>query len=357
MFKLAVDLGYGYVKGINEFGEKILFPSVVGPARDLRMKSLLEGMDEAKYMVTVEVGGGASGEFFIGDLAVEECPTASFAFDENKVDHPHTGVLLAAAASLLAGRAGEDAGLQLATGLPLQHFFAQRDQFLEYLNSFKAEIAFHNCRTPFAGKVAFEKVTLFPQGAGAILEAGLQDGDLLQMGSYIGLVDFGFKTTDYVVYEVSEKFKPKASMSGTINVGMADFRKAVETAFADMTGCARSALGAFDIENIIRYGRTYYSGREYDLGDVIESARASVAGAVLDRLKEAWGHRANFLRVLYLAGGGAEEFAPYFKRFHGDIRMLNDPQFGNARGFLRVIRPRKETVRDNVVRIRKAEGV
>lgn len=32
MYKIAVDLGYGYVKGMNEGGEKIIFPSVVGAA-------------------------------------------------------------------------------------------------------------------------------------------------------------------------------------------------------------------------------------------------------------------------------------------------------------------------------------
>lgn len=30
MFKLGVDLGYGYVKAVSESGKKVLFPSLVG---------------------------------------------------------------------------------------------------------------------------------------------------------------------------------------------------------------------------------------------------------------------------------------------------------------------------------------
>ncbi len=32
MHKIAIDLGYDYVKGLNEDGEKIIYPSVVGTA-------------------------------------------------------------------------------------------------------------------------------------------------------------------------------------------------------------------------------------------------------------------------------------------------------------------------------------
>ncbi len=43
-------------------------------------------------------------EYFVGKLAEEESSTASFAFEENKIAHPHMRVLLATAAKLLAGR-------------------------------------------------------------------------------------------------------------------------------------------------------------------------------------------------------------------------------------------------------------
>ena len=343
MYRIAVDLGYGYIKGINQEGKKICFPSLVGPARSLKMRGFLNNGEDLQYQLFLK-HSTLDKEYFVGHLAEEESPTASYAFDENKINHPHTRVLLAAAAALLS-EGGNSEPLHLATGLPLQHFFNQRNEFLTFLNDFEAEVSVGGGTHK---RIVFDKVTLFPQGAGAIMEAGLQERDLLQQGSYLGLVDFGFRTTDYVVYEAGDKFKPKSSLSGTIEIGMADLYKAVEAAFADLAGVK---LDVLDIDTVIRNGSIFYAGKDYDLKEVIAGAKADIAGAVLDRLKEAWGQKTNFLRVLFLAGGGAVELKERFKGFHGDVRLLRDPQFGNARGFLRVITPRG--VENNVVSLHK----
>jgi len=296
------------------------------------MRKVLGNGEVLEYRVFCKEGE-LEREFFVGRLAAEESPTASYAFDQNKIHHPHTRVLLAAAAALLSEGAGDES-LHLATGLPLQHFFNQRNEFQAFLNDFRVEAAVGNGEYK---KVYFDKVTLFPQGAGAIMEAVLREKDLLHRGSYLGLVDIGFRTTEYVVYEAAnDKFRPKAALSGTIEIGMDDVQKAVGAAIADLAG---ARLDMLDMGSVINNGCIFYAGKDYDLRAVIAEAERDVAAAVLDRLKEAWGQKTNFLRVLFLAGGGATRLEKHFRDFHGDVRVIRDPQFGNALGYLRIITP------------------
>lgn len=325
MYKMAMDLGYGFVKGVNEKGQRVCFPSVVGPAANLKMRKLLSGNTEMEeYCVNVN-----GTEYFVGELAAEESTTASYAFDENKISHPHTKILLATAAALLLE--DEKSPVQLATGLPLQYFFKQQKEFSAFLMDYKAEVSITGSQPKL---VSFDKVTLFPQGAGAIMEASLKSGEEIKKGGLFGLVDIGFRTTDYVVYEAAETFRPKVALSGTIEVGMNDLRKSVSAYFADRAG---ANLDILDIEGAIQKETVFYAGRDYDFRDVLRESRKQIAGAILDRLKDAWGQKANFLRILYLAGGGAFELEGYFSGFHADLRVLPDAQFGNVNGFLRVI--------------------
>lgn len=346
MFKIAIDLGYGYVKGVNEAGERVSFPSLVGPGRSLALRGVLGGGEEARYQVTLAEGGKCR-EYFVGELAREECPTASYAFQENKITHPHTRVLLATAAALLTREAGEEP-VQLATGLPLQHFLGQRQEFQAFLEGFRAQVRLGGEERP--RPVSFARVTLFPQGAGAMLEAGLER-DLLLPGTYLGLVDVGFRTTDFVVYQAAERFVPRPSLCGTVEVGMADLEKAAQAAFAEQAGATLDLLA---VQAAMATGRVYYAGRDYDLREAVEAARRDLATAILDRLKAAWGQRANFLRALFLAGGGALELEPYFRGFHGDLRVVPDPRFANAWGFLRVIGGKREN--GNAVALRRGQG-
>lgn len=43
MFKIGLDLGYGYVKGVNEAGKGIVFPSLVSAAYDRPLSALFGG--------------------------------------------------------------------------------------------------------------------------------------------------------------------------------------------------------------------------------------------------------------------------------------------------------------------------
>lgn len=131
MFKIAVDIGYGYLKGINEKGERIIFPSMVGSAHERSFKDLF-GANTKNRLENLHVyvkEGHIDGDFFAGSLA-KDSPSKSFAFGSNKIRHQNNIVLLSTATALLAP---DREDLFIVTGLPLEHYKTQRQEFNSFL--------------------------------------------------------------------------------------------------------------------------------------------------------------------------------------------------------------------------------
>lgn len=135
MFKVGLDLGYGYVKGINEKGKEVLFPSLVGNAYE-RVLSGLFGTDnnKADNMHVVIVNENKE-EYFVGELARREGKNVSYAFDEDKIYHPNTRALLTASCLLLLPE--EEVPVHIVTGLPLEQYIHKKEEFKNMLKNFK----------------------------------------------------------------------------------------------------------------------------------------------------------------------------------------------------------------------------
>lgn len=165
-FKIGLDIGYGWVKGVNERGERVLIRSLVAPpySRDLNDAFGVENQDTDIHVV-VTMPDGSKKEIFVGELALSSTK-AAYAFDKNKIDHPTTTQLIATATSMLT--VGVDQPLHLITGLPLDFYKTQKVQFENYLREFKGKV--QHKAGKFEGTeytIGFEKATVYLQGARA----------------------------------------------------------------------------------------------------------------------------------------------------------------------------------------------
>ena len=164
MFKIGLDLGYGYIKGVNESGREVLFPSLVCDGYDRQLSGLFGGgfqsiNDNLHFVVSDETNH----EIFVGDLARREGGNISFAFDENKINHPDTKGLLAAASYLLFPDG--HIPVHLVTGLPFEQYVHYKNEFSQMLGKFNVTIRHKN--TIESKRINFAKTTIFPQAAGA----------------------------------------------------------------------------------------------------------------------------------------------------------------------------------------------
>lgn len=340
MYKVSIDLGYGWTKALSQEGGAVSFPSVVGPGHD-RMPELVSP-DPAD--IHVEVDGE---EFFVGELARKESLGGTFTLERNKIRHRSTSVLLATAAAMTVP--GSVPQVFLATGLPVLDYAAQKEEMENFLSSFRARVRF--IEGPLAGEVRevrFARVLVFPQAAGAVYsvlrspDGRVRYGDFLKDGSMIGAVDVGFKTTDFVVFEAGRSLKLRSDLCGTVDAGVYDLYRPLMMAFTRKTG---GRLDDTEVEELVRDGSIFYAGRERIFTREIAAAKESLSRKIRDRVEAHWGRKSDFLRAVFLVGGGALLLAQELSGLHPMVIPVDDPQWANARGFLAVAAMAEEAER------------
>lgn len=331
MFKIGLDLGYGYVKGISEAGKGVIFPSLVGNAYNRPLAKLFGGNEEKKIDdMHLILTGKEKEEFFVGELARRESSNVSYAFDSDKINHPNTAALLAAACLLLLP---EDAkAVHLVTGLPLEQYIHKKEEFEEMLTGFRKIAALSQDKE--VKLIKFDKVTIFPQAAGAVYYAILDElKKFMIKGGYIGLIDIGFKTTDYIVFLLDEKLVLREDLSGTINIGMSNLHNAVDKIFAQNTG---AKLDIPELISLIKEGRIFFRGQEVEINKELSLIRNEISRVIKDRLKAVWGSKLDFFNTVFVAGGGGKELFPFLADIHPNSILIRNAQFANAKGFLKV---------------------
>lgn len=332
MFKIAVDIGYGFLKGINETGERIIFPSMVGSAHERSLKDLF-GANAKSRLDNLHVHvkeGQLEGEYFVGSLA-KESASKSIAFGSNKIWHQNNIILLSTATALLAP---DREDILIVSGLPLEHYKTQRQEFSSFLKMFNAELRFidhfpgHNTR-----KISFAGAAVFPQGAGAVYEAFLDYPEIKQKaGALVAVVDVGFKTTDYITVRIGTPLETIEYLSGTIDAGMYHLHRSFESSYLQETGY-KADPGRIG-EYIASGGRFFFDGRERNLSQSLQTARHELVNVIRDGLISRWNDHYREFQAVFLAGGGAPELGDSLKQTFPMLKRVNDPQFANCKGFL-----------------------
>jgi plasmid segregation protein ParM len=330
MFKIGLDLGYGYTKGINETGRTVLFPSLVGNAYQRNLTGLfgqnLNNLIENMHVV-LRNGKEEQEEYFIGDLARREGRNVSYAFDENKISHPNTKAVLASASALLFPP--NDEPVHIVSGLPLEQYIHQKDEFKGY---------------DILKVVKFDKVTVFPQAAGAVYYAIMDDlQKYLIKGSYIGLIDIGYRTTDYIVFVVDGKLSLREDLSGTLDIGMSQLSNTADKLFTQKTG---SKLDISELTQLVSEGNIFYRGKILDFKKELNEAKIEVSRVIQDRIKAVWGNKLDFFNTIFLAGGGAVSLFDSLKNIYENTLLVKNSQFANAKGFLKVAELEEKKERD-----------
>lgn len=331
MFKIGLDLGYGYVKGVNEAGRIAVFPSLVGNAYERNLKSLFESsFDKRIDNMHLVITNGEKYECFVGELARRESRNVSYAFDEDKINHPNTKALIAASGLLLFPEDGRP--VHLVTGLPLEQYIHKKEEFKEMLKDYRTIACFKGDEK--VKGIKFDKITIFPQAAGAVYFAIMEDiHRYLVKGSYLGLVDIGFKTTDFIVFLVEDRLILREDLSGTIDVGISSIYNTTDKLFTQKTG---SKLDVPELMRLTADGKIFFKGKQLDFTEELKNIKAETTRVIKDRLKAVWGNKLDFFNTVFLSGGGAKDLQEFLTDIYENTVMVKDPQLANAKGFLKV---------------------
>lgn len=317
---IAIDIGYSHVKAAHKAGKRAIFPSVVAPARELALADLSK--NGIGHQVEIQNLAGEVKKYFVGELALREGgQAATFTMEREKHAHPNHDVLLLAAARLLGSGEGET----LVAGLPVAYYRTQKQELERHLMGLHANVSVDGLSF---SRVSFGKVIVYPQGAGALLIAPDLPGSGL-----VCILDVGYKTSDYVTAEVANgQVKPVSSLCGSLEIGVFAAEEILAGFYQAKTG---APVNPARLPEILRNGKAYFRGKEYDFSSEAKNAREAVSQTIVDHLLANLGNRADEVGRFYLAGGGAEALPELEKLLPGALK-LPEAQWANAVGFLKV---------------------
>ncbi len=324
MLRIGFDAGYGYMKAVAGNGKKIIIPSLVGEGFKRQYGDIFgSGSNSILENLHIEIDGE---HFFVGELASLESKNCSYAFDQNKILHINTKVLLSTAIMLLADDTKED--IAIVVGLPFSDYVNQKKQMQNYLDTFKTEAILHSNDKTVERQIGFKVAAVFPQAAGAIFQ--IAEHYDFGVDGLIGCIDIGTKTTDFTVF-APRRVRLVENMSGTLDVGVHLIHSHILREIESLTGLRPSTP---ELERILRAKITIKRSKKYDLTAVIDAGKKDLSKQIADEIAKRWSHQINNFNMVFLAGGGAELLRNEMDSIYEGIIIPDDPEFLNAKGFL-----------------------
>jgi hypothetical protein len=301
----GADIGFGDFKGIISGTEQmnIKFPTAVAYVR----KSITD-IGEASETYTYQ-----GRDYLVGQEAIFN------AFSTRSLE------FLLKYAPLLLYKAFKDFKevSHIAVGLPVGFYTAENRKALsEALRSFEVN----------GDKKQFH-VEVFPQGVGILIDyrydhSGQEIKDTDTDGV---IVDLGHFTIDVVPFERGVAVRDGSGMLEGEGIS-----KACDELAAHIQAETKVRLNEQETKEVFLNGKLPIYGKERDFSTVIRNIVEGYIEEVLHAISSRWERRIQRANKMILAGGGAYYLEQYIPERYKDLICIpDDPEFANARGFLK----------------------
>jgi len=313
--KIGIDIGYNSTvfHGKNHNGA---FRSVVSPFNG----GELDRSYREKHIIELDDGTA----WYVGQTAVERGNPMFPDVNRGWVTTDGYYRLFIAALSLAVH---QTAAVDIVTGLPIEYLANDRQSVVDTMIG---EHTFSRVGKP-TQTVTVNSVTVLPQGSGAFFgklfpQSGGFDSDL--MGSNVGIIDFGGKTTGFLTVKNGGM---SAVHSASIAKGGLDVFRELKRILADSIPKSRSDFALIkDMEN----GYTKAYGRKVPLVDQTKRASGEAGGMIVSKATDLFTGGFD-LDTIILCGGGVHLFGGYIKEAfpHSVVVTAEKPQMANAIGY------------------------
>lgn len=174
--------------------------------------------------------------------------------------------------------------------------------------------------------VTAKETTVLPQGAAII--ANFENTE-----EAVGILDIGYYTLDMVLLRDQRIVRDKSrSTNDGIHLLAEEARKMIRAQFPEVLEVPDAAVMRF-----LSKGGLKISGVYHDCASVVEQLLAVHAQKIIARAKTAWETDLPLMEATYLVGGGAALLAQHFNGGLHSIRVIEDPEFGNALGYMKYL--------------------
>jgi len=317
---IGLDVGYGFVK-VTDGDSGYAFPSVVGEG-DLT-PSLVTGYHKSQRVADLRIGIDGK-VYFVGKLAIRRSSLAYRGLSDTRTEGEDLRVLVLSALSLFCNEPTNR--FDVVTGLPPGRMHL-RDQLISQLGSHHRITVVRDRRIQDID-ITINRIDVVPQPLGTFWSETLDLWGQVKTPLFgkVGIVDIGFKTTDFAAIEDGE-YIPEQTR--TLAVGLS-------AAYSDLSDKLLVEHGlereTYALDEAFIKGTVSVAGKPVDITQLRDQSYEALATKLLVELVSAW-RIPEFDKILISGGGGAalgKHLLPHLPQ--GEL--VSDPVTANSIGFL-----------------------
>ena len=182
-------------------------------------------------------------------------------------------------------------------------------------------------------EIEIRSVSVFPQALGAYFSFVATPGGSGLAQQSIGVVDIGYRTTDYlVVRPQGEKMRPDMELSGSIDTGIGDAMAAIGKSLAGDHKLSFPLPGTSIEEALLGNGTIGIRGQVVNVQPAYRARVEKLGQEITETLRHTWAKRLDRLAGIVVAGGGGAAVQPFLGL--PGAALIADPVYANAKGFL-----------------------
>ncbi len=325
---VGIDVGFGFTKAFNG-KNSVIFKSLVGDPADIQFNSSIgESSSASNLHVTID-----NKSYFVGNYAELQSNVRDFTLDQNKLITDFAKILAVTAAGVCC----EDVtSMNVVSGLPVGFLKRDYKKFTDIIQG-SHEITFHYQNgKDVRKKIHINKIHMIPQPIGSLFNLIMNDngqiGDKTLAMQKLGVVDIGFRTTDFSIFDHLQYVERSST---TMDTGISKCFSVIANKLRRESGVNIELYRMF---KYIESGMIKIRGKEYNISNLKQRVYTHAASAIAADLNRLWEDDWDIDSII-LSGGGSMELAEYIQsRVEGNVIPVSinkDARLNNVQGYLK----------------------
>lgn len=328
MRAIGIDVGFGFTKA-TVGNENVIFKSLLGDSNEIQFRSAFGDSSLTKNL-HVSIGDKS---YFIGEFAEQQSTVRQFTLDQDKLLTEYVKVLALTSAGLCSEG---DTSFNVVSGLPVGYLKRDYKRFTDIISGHHA-ITFHTTDgEKISKKIFVNKVKMMPQPLGSVFNLIMDDNgkisDVDMTQKKIGVVDIGFRTTDFTIINNMQYVERGSS---TMDTGISKSFSVIANKLRKESGVNVEIYRLF---NAIETGSIKIRGKEYNITNLRDKVFSHSASSIANDINRLWAEDWD-IDFIVLTGGGAIEMAKHLQPLiDGNVIPVNksiDARLNNVQGYLK----------------------
>ena len=327
---IGIDIGFGFTKATNG-KETIIFKSLFGDASEIQFWADFGDSSPTDH-IHVSIDGKS---YFVGDLAEQQSSVLNFTLDQERLISDYVRILALTVSGLFYNNNTPiNVPINVVSGLPIDYFKQNHERFNEILTGHHT-VSYHSHNGEKSTReIYINKVRMLPQPLGSILN-NLMDanGNIVDeelASQKVGVVDIGFRTTDFTVLD-HLRYIDRGSR--TIDTGISKGFSVISNKLREKCGVG---VELYRLYKAAEEGTIKMRGHGFSFEKTRDQVYSQLATTIANELDRLWADDWD-IDAIILTGGGCRELAQYLQPLiTGNVIPADsntDPRLNNVHGY------------------------